>query len=174
MLRMLTLGIALAAATTASAVNDPQEDIVIPPDALIQQIYEDKLRAEAESQTQGELVTYKLILGLFSVELLTLYKCSFYQEELLAGGDVFMWGPRYDTMTVKAVQARTLAQSKSNAMVEVSFVAGGEPRKVVLSLTRFGDGWEIDDISSDRGSIRQWVAQGTPTTIAPAKRGPCP
>lgn len=171
MLRMLTLGIALAAATTASAANDPQEDIVIPPDGLIQQIYEDKLKAEAVSQTQGELVTSRLILGLFSVELLTLYKCSFYQEELLAGGDVFMWGPRSDT---KAVRTRTLAQSKGAAMVEVNFVADGEPRKVVLSLTRFGDGWEIDDISSDRGSLRQWIAQGTPSKIAPAKREPCP
>lgn len=160
MLRTTVLAFALAFGATAAAADiPPSEPAGVAPDIFILSIYHTKLESEAVSDEMGRATTDSLILNHFDADLLALYKSTFYADEPIVDADVFMMAQDWDT---KEVETKTTAQTKETATVEATFAIAGQPRKVTYSLKALKDGWEIDDISGEQGSIRGWIAEATP------------
>ncbi|MCC6920890.1 MAG: hypothetical protein IT548_16955 [Alphaproteobacteria bacterium] len=158
MLRKPTLLAALAFVTSAAAADiPPSEPSGVAPDIFVQSLYQTKLESEAVSAEMGRATTDSLILNHFDADLLSLYKSTFYADEPIIDGDVFMMAQEWDT---KEVATKTTAQTAEFATVEAIFEIAGEPRKVVYTLKPFKDGWEIDDIATPEGHLREWIREG--------------
>jgi len=158
MLKTLTLLAAFAFAATAAAADiPPSEPTGVAPDIFVQSLYQTKLESEAVSDEMGRATTDSLILTHFDADLLALYKSTFYVDEPIIDGDVFMMAQDWDT---KEVATRTTSQTKDAATVEARFTIAGEPRIVIYSLKAFKDGWEIDDIGTTEGHLREWIREG--------------
>ena len=164
MLKLLSFaGAMLFAVSTASADIVPPPAAGVPPDIFVKGIYDTKLESEAASADYGRAMTDSLILTHFSADLLSLYKSTYYADEPIIDGDVFMmaqeWAPT-------DVATKTTAQTDTTATVEATFKIADETRTVTFSLKKLRDGWEIDDIADANGSLRKWI-----TTPAPPPPG---
>jgi hypothetical protein len=152
---------AVFAAFLGSAWADippPMPEQPMAPNMFVEQIYADKLSAEAVSDEFGRAQTSALILQHFSPELLALYKSTYHAPEPIIDADVFMMAQDWDTKTVSAT---VKANNSSSATVEVNFVNFGEPRKVTytLKLSPVGS-WEIDNIGSSDWDLRAGIMAG--------------
>ncbi len=158
MLKTTIAALALVFGAVAAAADiPPSEPLGVAPDIFVQSIYQTKLESEAVSDEMGRATTDSLILHHFDADLLALYKSTFYVDEPIIDADVFMMAQDWDT---KEVATRTTAQTKDAATVEATFTIAGEPRKVTYSLKARKDGWEIDDIASPEGNLREWIREG--------------
>lgn len=154
MYRILSLIGALGLGASLALADVPPNDGYTLPDAFVKSLYDTKLEAEAVSADYGRAMTDSLILTHFDADLLALYKSTFYIDEPVIDGDVFMMAQEWEPTDVAT---RTLAQQGDTATVEATFKIAREDRKVVFSLKRLRDSWEIDDIASGDGSIRKWI-----------------
>lgn len=153
MLKILTLaGAFVFAASTAAA--EP-----VAPDVFVKSLYDTKLESEAVSADYGRAMTDSLILTHFDADLLALYKSTFYIDEPVIDGDVFMMAQEWEPTDVAT---RTTAQTADTATVEATFKIANEERKVTYSLKKLRDGWEIDDIGTADGSLRKWIKDYKP------------
>ena len=160
MLKLLSFaGALIFAASTAAADLAPPPPTGVAPDIFVKSLYDTKLESEAVSPELGAAVTDSLILNNFSADLLALYKSTFYIDEPVIDGDVFMmaqeWAPT-------DVATRTTAEAGDTATVEATFKIADETRTVTYTLKKLRDGWEIDDIATPQGSLRKWVAEAKP------------
>jgi hypothetical protein len=160
MLRAATLIFSLLVAGAGMSVANvpPPEPSGVAPDIFVLSLYHTKLESEAVSDEMGRATNDSLILNHFSAELLNLYKSTYYADEPIIDGDVFMMAQDWDTKEVATV---TKSQDGSTATVEASFTIAGEPRTVtfMLKALRRG-GWEIDDIATGDGNLREWIREG--------------
>lgn len=126
MLKKLTLLAAFAFTATAGAADIPaSEPTGVAPDIFVQSLYQTKLEFEAVSDEMGRATTDLLILNHFDADLLALYKSTFYVDEPVVHGDVFMMAQEWDT---KEVATRTTAQTASTcAIVRATFQIAGQP-----------------------------------------------
>lgn len=160
MLKLIAFAGALAfGVTTASADIAPPPAQAVPPDVFVKGIYDTKLESEAASPELGRAMTDSLILTHFDAELLALYKSTYYIDEPVIDGDVFMMAQEWEPTDVAT---KTTAQTADTATVEATFKIGAEIRTVTYSLKKLRDGWEIDDIASPEGSIRKWIKDYKP------------
>lgn len=158
MLKTTTIAFALLLGASAAAADiPPSEPSGVAPDIFVLSIYQTKLESEAVSDEMGRATTDSLILNHFDADLLALYKSTFYVDEPIIDGDVFMMAQDWDT---KEVETKTIIQSKDAATVEAKFLIAGEPRTVTYTLKALKDGWEIDDIASPEGHLREWIREG--------------
>ncbi len=160
MLKLIAFAGALAfGVATASADIAPPPAQAVPPDVFVKGIYDTKLESEAASPELGRAMTDSLILTHFDAELLALYKSTYYIDEPVIDGDVFMMAQEWEPTDVAT---KTTAQTADTATVEATFKIGAETRTVTYSLKKLRDGWEIDDIASPEGSIRKWIKDYKP------------
>lgn len=160
MLKLIAFAGALAfGVATASADIAPPPAQAVPPDVFVKGIYDTKLESEAASPELGRAMTDSLILTHFDAELLALYKSTYYIDEPVIDGDVFMMAQEWEPTDVAT---KTTAQTADTATVEATFKIGAEIRTVTYSLKKLRDGWEIDDIASPEGSIRKWIKDYKP------------
>jgi hypothetical protein len=104
----------------------------------------------------GAAATDSLILTSFTPDLLALYKKGIDagHSEPVVDGDVFWGAQDWDT---KEVATKTTAQSPDTATVDVTFKNAGQDRTVTLSLKKYADSWQVDDIKSGDQSLREWL-----------------
>lgn len=157
MLKTLAAAIFLASLAVARADIPPPTQPQAP-EAFIEQIYADKLKAEATNDEFGRAQTSALILQNFSPELLALYKSTYHSPEPVIDADVFMMAQDWDT---KTVAAKVKALDSSSASIEASFLNFGEARIVTYSLKLSPVGaWEIDNIASSGWDLRAGIKAG--------------
>ncbi|MFT3811588.1 MAG: hypothetical protein QM698_16875 [Micropepsaceae bacterium] len=159
MLKLLSFAGALLFAASTAVADIAPPPAVTPPDVFVKSLYDTKLESEAVSADLGRAVTDSLILTNFSADLLALYKSTYYIDEPVIDGDVFMMAQEWEPTDVAT---RTTAQTPEAATVEATFKIGAETRTVTYTLKALRNGWEIDDIASPQGSIRKWIADYKP------------
>lgn len=149
--------LAFGLATAAADITPPP--VGVAPDIFVKSIYDTKLESEAVSPEFGRAMTDSLILTHFDADLLALYKSTYYINEPVIDADVFMMAQEWEPTDVAT---KTIAETGDTATVEATFKINKEDRKVIFSLKKLRDGWEIDDIASPEGSIRKWIADYKP------------
>jgi len=168
MIRRLLLVGALVFGASAAYADVVPEPAGVAPDIFVKSLYDTKLESEAVSGEYGRAVTDSLILTHFSAGLLALYKNIYYFDEPVIDGDVFMmaqeWAPT-------DVATKTTAETPDTATVEARFKINNEDRKVIFSLKKLRDSWEIDDISDGDGGIRKWIGDALPKASPPPPPG---
>lgn len=149
---------ALIFALPAAGNAPPPPPTGVPADTFVLSLYQTKLESEAVSPEMGAAMTDSLILTHFTPDLLALYKAAVDASvnEPVIDGDVFWDAQDWDT---KEVATKTTRETPTDATVEVDFKIAGEARKVTLLLKKFADGWQVDDIDSGQGSMRQWLSK---------------
>ena len=164
MLKLIAFAGALAfGVATASADIAPPPAQAVPPDVFVKGIYDTKLESEAASPELGRAMTDSLILTHFDAELLALYKSTYYIDEPVIDGDVFMMAQEWESdavVTTRLVRETGEGRARS-ATVEARFAIAGEPRVVIYTLKLSPVGaWEIDDIAAQgQGSLRGWIEE---------------
>lgn len=159
MLKLIAFAGALAFGVTTASADIAPPPSQVAPDIFVKSIYDTKLESEAASPELGRAMTDSLILTHFDAELLALYKSTYYIDEPVIDGDVFMMAQEWEPTDVAT---KTTAQTADTATVEATFKIGAETRTVTYSLKKLRDGWEIDDIASPEGSIRKWIKDYKP------------
>lgn len=149
---------AVCLGTARADIPPPMPEQPMPPNKFVEQIYADKLSAEAVSDDFGRAQTSALILQHFSPELLALYKSTFHSPEPVIDADVFMMAQDWDTKTASAI---VKAKDGKSATVEARFSNFGESRTVTyaLKLSPVGS-WEIDNISTADWDLRSGIKAG--------------
>ena len=143
----------------------PTEAATIPPEIFVKSVYDTKLESQAVSPEFGAAMNDSVVLSHFTPDLLALYKVAIDSGEPVVDGDVFWNAQDWDDKI--EVATKTTANDGKTATVEASFKILGQDRTMIFALKALREGWQIDDITSESGSMRKWLAEDTAAAAAP-------